>query len=424
MQIIQKLAAEILGEVLSGHNLNQVLAVTFRRNPGLTPQQHGAVQDIAYGTLRYYGQLASMLDQLLSKPLTDKKLRNLLLVSLYQLQHTKAAEYAIVDYAVNAAKLIKETTGGLVNAVLRNFLRNREDLLANVSKSEAGKYAYPQWWVNKLHGQYGPRAADILAAGNLHPPMTLRVNQLFTTAEEYVQLLADADIPAQIKNPQGAITLARAVGVERLPGFGDGLVSVQDAGAQYAAGLLDVHNGMRVLDACSAPGGKAAHVLESAAVELTALDKDGERLQRVQDNLDRLRLSATLITGDAAQPDDWWDGQLYDRILADVPCSASGVIKRHPDIKWLRRPSDIASFALQQSDILHALWPLLKKDGKLLYATCSVFDQENRQVITEFLADTADAVELPILVDESDGGQMLPTENHDGFFYALLSKTA
>jgi 16S rRNA (cytosine967-C5)-methyltransferase len=424
MQIIQKLAAEILGEVLTGHNLNQVLATTFRRNPALTPQQHGAVQDIAYGTLRYYGQLASVLDQLLSKPLTDKKLRNLLLVSLYQLQHTKAAEYAIVDYAVNAAKLIKETTGGLVNAVLRNFLRNREDLLANVNKSEAGKYAYPQWWVNKLHGQYGPRAADILAAGNLHPPMTLRVNQRRMTSAEYLTLLADAEIPAKANHPQGAITLERPVGVERLPGFSEGLVSVQDAGAQYAANLLDVREGMRVLDACSAPGGKAAHLLETVDCDLSALDKDGERLQRVQDNLDRLRLSATLITGDAAQPNDWWDGQLYDRILADVPCSASGVIKRHPDIKWLRRPSDIASFALQQSQILRALWPLLKKDGKLLYATCSVFDQENRQVITEFLARTPAAVELPLLVEESDSGQIVTNENHDGFFYALLSKTA
>jgi len=424
MQTTQRLAAEILGEVLNGHNLNQVLTATFQRHSQLTVQQHGAVQDICYGTLRYYSQLADILDQLLSKPLSDNKLRNLLLVALYQLQYSKSAEYAIVDYAVNGAKLIKGAAGGLVNAVLRNYLRNRESLILAASDTEAGKYAYPQWWVDKLCDQYGSRASAILAAGNLHPPMTLRVNKQKTSAEEYLKLLAAEGLGARVQLPINAITLDRPVAVERLPGFRTGMVSVQDAGAQYAASLLDVHEEMHVLDACAAPGGKAAHLLESAMIDLSALDKDAERLQRVQANISRLNLSAKLINGDAARPSDWWDGRLYDRILADVPCSASGVIKRHPDIKWLRRPSDIASFSRQQSQILQALWPLLKKDGKLLYATCSVFDQENRQVINAFLAETPNAIELPVKVDESDRGQLLPTIDHDGFFYALLSKTA
>ena len=210
--------------------------------------------------------------------------------------------------------------------------------------------------------------------------------------------------------------------VDKLPGFFDGLVSVQDAGAQYAARLLDIHDGMRVLDACAAPGGKTAHILECALVEMVAVDKDEKRLQRVAENLQRLKLSAQLLAGDAAQPEKWWDGRPFQRILADVPCSASGVVRRHPDIKWLRRRTDIAGFAAQQLDILRALWPLLAPDGKLLYATCSVFRQENEQVVAAFLAQQPDARRLPIVLPGNSSGQILPNEQHDGFFYALLHK--
>ena len=423
MQITQRLAAEILGEVLGGRNLNQVLTAAFRRHE-LTPQQHGAIQDICYGTLRYYGQLANVLDQLLNKPIQDGRLRNLLLIALYQLQHSQSAEYAIVDFAVRTAKSINAPASGLVNAVLRNFLRNRAILLKKAMKTEAGHYSYPQWWVDKLHVQYGADATDILAAGNQRPPMTLRVNQARISVAEYLQLLATQNITAQMLESIGAITLERPLSVERLPGFSQGLASVQDAGAQYAVGLLDVHAGMRVLDACAAPGGKSAHLLETADVQLSALDNDAERLQRVQENLTRLNLRANLIHGDAAHPDGWWDGQQFDRILADVPCSASGVVKRHPDIKWLRRDSDIGGFAQQQRRILAALWPLLKVGGKLLYATCSVFDQENRQVVEHFLASTPEASELTISVAGMRQGQLLPTAQHDGFYYALFTKTA
>ena len=219
-----------------------------------------------------------------------------------------------------------------------------------------------------------------------------------------------------------ALQLDKPVSVDKLPGFHGGLVSVQDAGAQYAARLLDVHDGMRVLDACAAPGGKMAHILECAQVEMVAVDKDEKRLQRVAENLRRLDLSAQLVTGDAAEPGTWWDGKPFQRILADVPCSASGVVRRHPDIKWLRRNSDIAGFAVQQLNILRALWRLLAQDGKLLYATCSVFHQENGQVIATFLAQQPDARRLPLELPGSSGGQLLPNDDHDGFFYALLQK--
>lgn len=251
--------------------------------------------------------------------------------------------------------------------------------------------------------------------------MTLRVNRKKTTTAEYLDLLKQNGIQASLIEPN-AILLQHAESVDKLPGFWDGLASVQDAGAQYAAGFLDVQDGMRVLDACAAPGGKSAHLLELAQITLVALDKDAGRLERVRDNIQRLQLNATLLTGDAATPADWWDGQKFQRILADVPCSATGVVRRHPDIKWLRRASDIESFALQQQQILTALWPLLENGGKLLYATCSIFGRENQQVIQEFLSYHPDAAQLPLNAAGMKQGQLLPNDQHDGFFYALLQK--
>jgi 16S rRNA (cytosine967-C5)-methyltransferase len=424
MQRIQLAASRVVQRVLAnGRNLNQVLEEALRDKPDWAPAQRAALQDLSYGTLRFYGQLRAVLAQLLHKPLSDERVRFLLLVALYQLQYGKSAQHAVVDHAVRAAQTLNPRVSGLANAVLRNFLRNRTSLLEQAARTAEGKYSYPQWWIDKLQAQYGEHGTAILEAGNTHPPMTLRVNRRHGTVDEYAARLAQDGIAAR-RIELDALQLDRPVAVDRLPGFFDGLVSVQDAGAQYAAQLLDVSDGMRVLDACSAPGGKTAHILECADVEMVAVDKDEQRLRRVAENLQRLQLKAQLLAGDAARPETWWDGKSFQRILADVPCSASGVVRRHPDIKWLRRPEDIAGFAAQQLTILRALWRLLAQDGKLLYATCSVFGQENEQVVSEFLAQQPDARRLPIILPDQSEGQLLPDDQHDGFFYALLHKTA
>ena len=423
MHIVQQVAATIVGQVLAGRNLNQVLNEALRQHAAFTPQERGALQDLCYGTLRFYGQLARILDALLNKPLQDSRLRDLLLVALYQLQYSKAAKYAVVDHAVSAAKQINAATGGLVNAVLRNYLRKEATLVQYAGKTEEGRYSYPQWWIDAVKEQYGEKTGAILEAGNRHPPMTLRVNTRNMTPEQYLEQLTALNISAKLISPN-ALQLTSPMAVDKLPGFFEGMVSVQDAGAQYAADLLDVHEGMRVLDVCAAPGGKSAHLLESANINLVAVDKDELRLERVQENLQRLKLDATLICGDAAEPASWWDGQQFERILADVPCSASGVVRRHPDIKWLRRPSDIESFARQQEQILEALWPLLAQGGKLLYATCSVFARENQHVIEAFLSRHKDAEQVTISAHDLNNGQLLPNDQHDGFFYAVLQKNS
>ncbi|MDP1996757.1 MAG: 16S rRNA (cytosine(967)-C(5))-methyltransferase RsmB [Gallionella sp.] len=424
MQNTQLAAAGIVQQVLaSGRNLNQVLDETLRGKAAWAPAQRAALQDLSYGTLRFHGQLQAVLSQLLRKSLADERVRFLLLVALYQLQHGKSAQHAVVDHAVRAVQTLNPRVSGLANAILRGFLRNRDALLEQAAQHEEGKYSYPQWWIDELRAQYGERSTEILEAGNRHPPMTLRVNRRHGTAADYLAQLEQQNLSARLIEP-GALQLDKPVAVNKLPGFFDGMVSVQDAGAQYAARLLDVHAGMRVLDACAAPGGKTAHILECSQVGMVAVDKDGKRLQRVSENLQRLDLAAQLLVGDAAEPEAWWDGKTFQRILADVPCSASGVVRRHPDIKWLRRRADIAGFATQQGNILRALWRLLAQDGKLLYATCSVFQQENEQVIAAFLAQQQDARQLPVVLPEHSGGQLLPNDQHDGFFYALLQKIA
>lgn len=423
MQHIQLEAARIIISVFDGRNLNQVLSESLRQHTAYTAQERGALQDLCYGTLRHYGKLTFMRDRLMDHPARDPLIQHLLLIALYQLEFTKAGQYVVVDQAVSAAKRLNPKAGGLINAVLRNYLRQREALLLAADSEDASKYSYPQWWIDTLKKQYGEKAQGILAAGNQHPPMTLRVNVRHTSTDEYLALLEAQGIAARIVAPD-ALIVQDPVGVERLPKFAQGWVSVQDAGAQYAAHLLQVSSGMRVLDACSAPGGKAAHLLEMADIELLALDKEEQRLTRVRENLQRLALQAQVVCGDAATPNDWWDGKPFQRILADVPCSASGVVRRHPDIKWLRRPADIDSFARQQAQILEALWALLDNSGRLLYCTCSVFAKENQQVIDGFLAKHPEAVQemTPLIANVATTGQLLPDEQHDGFFYALLHK--
>jgi len=420
-----------VNQVLSGRNLTSALPFALALFPAATPQQRGAAADLSYGTLRFYGEANAYLTSLLEKPLPDDRIYTLLLVAIYQLMHDKADTFTVVNQAVHAVSQLKKPAPkpwakGLVNAILRNFLRQKDQIAASLAASEVASYSYPQWWISKLKTQYPEHWQSMLNTGNQHPPMTLRVNTQKISVDDYLQLLARQEIEASHIGGQ-AVVLARPVAVEKVPGFSDGVVSVQDFGAQLAAPLLDVQPGMRVLDACCAPGGKTGHILELAEVKLTAMDSDAARLQRVQENLSRLKLDARLIAGDAASA-DWYDGAPFDRILADVPCTASGIVRRHVDIKWLRRESDIASFAAQQAKILPNLWQLLAKDGKLLYVTCSVFSEENQAQVDKFLLQHPDAKQLPLppdLLPQSITelhGQLVPSTAHDGFFYALLQK--
>jgi len=430
LYISQQIAADAVNQVLSGRNLTLALPAALAHFPDATPQQRGAAADLSYGTLRFYGETNAYLTCMLEKPLTDDRIYTLLLVAIYQLLHDKADAFTVVNQAVHAVSQLrkpapKQWAKGLVNAILRNFLRKKDELATRLANTEVAAYSYPQWWINKLRTQYPDHWQAMLVAGNQHPPMTLRVNTKKISIEEYLQLLERQDIEASHAGGQ-AVVLAKPAGVEKIPGFSDGIVSVQDYGAQLAACLLDIEPGLRVLDACCAPGGKTGHILELADVELTAMDSDAGRLQRVQENLSRLQLSADLRAADASSA-DWYDGKPFDRILADVPCTASGIVRRHVDIKWLRREADVASFAAQQAKILPNLWQLLAKGGKLLYVTCSVFNEENQKQVDNFLLQHPDAKQLPLPVDSFANlsqlnGQLIPSTAHDGFFYALLQK--
>ena len=428
MQVAQLIAAHAVAEVLAGHNLTVSMPRALRKVRAATPQQQAAAQDYSYLTLRFYAEAAAYLAALTPKPVTDERVQALLLVGLSQLLHGNDDDFTVVNQAVEAAgKTGQRWAKGLVNAVLRNFLRQREGLKPAVEKYEEVQWNYPQWWIDALKQQYPDDWQAMLAVGNTHPPMTLRVNLRKNSAESYLQTLQEADIPATHLGGT-AIQLQQPLPVHKLPGFEQGWFSVQDAGAQWAAPLLDLKPGMRVLDACSAPGGKTCHILESSDVELLSLDVEASRLQRVHENLQRLDLQASVVAGNAAQS-DWFDGKLFDRILADVPCSASGIVRRHVDMKWLRRPQDLATFAQTQQQILSNLWHMLAKGGKLLYVTCSVFQQENEMQIQQFLTSHTDAARLPVLFDADllpcermVSGQLLPTLAHDGLFYALLQK--
>ena len=426
MERTQCLAAHVVGRVLAGRSLDSELTAVWRQHATLSPQQRGAVQDVAYGALRHLGYVDAAIDRLLSRPLTDLPVRNLLQVTLYQLMHTKAHSYAIVNHAVPAAaKLGFPKAQGLVNAVLRNFLRRRDELDAAIMATDLGRYSYPQWWIDRVAAEYPEAWREILDAGNARPPLTLRVNRRKITRDNYLEMLKLQDIAAHVVGRQG-IVIEKPRPVSLLPGFAEGQVSVQDAGAQMAAELLDVADGMRVLDACAAPGGKAAHLLELADIDLTAADIDAQRLQRVTENLTRLSLNAKLLQADAGNPAAWRNAGLFDRILADVPCTASGVVRRHPDIKWLRKPTDIAAMAQRQTQILDTLWQLLGSGGKLLYATCSVFSEENGQQVEQFIARHEDARQIAVSLSaeglRQSHGQLFPDAAHDGFYYALLEK--
>jgi 16S rRNA (cytosine967-C5)-methyltransferase len=409
-------AAEAVAGVINGRTPEALLAATA---PALRP----AVMDLVFGTLRDGGRGDFLLGRLLARPLKEPLIHALLLVALFRLEQRPQDAHTIVDQAVDAAAGINHgRLKALVNGVLRSFLRRRDELLAAADADPAARWRHPRWWIERLQAERPQDWQEILAAGNSHPPMTLRLNRRRDDAQDYLAALAAAGIAARPLDAV-AIRLDAPVAVERLPGFAAGRVSVQDWGAQRAAALLDLHEGQRVLDACAAPGGKSAHILETANVGLTALELDGQRAGRVRENLARLGLAADVRVADCRRRDDWWDGRPFERILADVPCSASGVARRHPDIKWLRRAADVAQFAQTQAAILDALWHVLAPGGKMLYCTCSVFRAENADQIKEFSQRHPDAARLPTGCAEH-AMQLMPGSDHDGFYYALLQKLA
>ncbi len=423
-------AARILSQVIrDGRSLSRAM----ENVPPALSDDRALIQEMCYGVLREYHRLSLMVASLLKKPLKEKDtdVQALLLLGLYQLIHMRVPDHAAVSETVAATVTFKKIWArGMVNGVLRNFQRQQEKLLAQADASEEGLWSHPQWLINTLREAWPTDWQAILTANNQRPPMCLRINTAKISADDYLQRLKKNEIAASCSEfTASTIRLEHPQDVTVLPGFTEGWLSVQDEAAQQAAGLMALKSGQRVLDVCAAPGGKTAHMLELAEVEMVAVDVDATRLQRVKENLQRLGKTARCIVGDACTPKEWWDGQLFDRILLDAPCSATGVIRRHPDIKLLRRASDIKKLVTLQAQILDAIWPLLKPGGMLVYATCSVLSEENAGQITAFVGRQPDVrlkmINVPWGMPAMMGQQVLTGNNGmDGFYYACLEKTA
>lgn len=426
-------AAKALAAVLNGKaSLNSSLPTQMDK---VEDRDRGFTQDLAFGTARWQPRLSALAAKLLQKPFkaADADVEALLLVGLYQLLYTRVPAHAAIGETVGCAdKLKKPWAKALLNAVLRRAQRESEALLAELEHDPVVRTAHPRWLQKSLKAFWPQQWEAICAANNAHPPMILRVNRRHHTRDAYLGLLTEAGIVATpCVYSQDGIILETAADVRSLPGFAEGWISVQDEAAQLAADLLDLAPGQRVLDACCAPGGKTCHILEAepALAGVVAVDLEAKRLVRVRENLARLGLSAELIAADGRDTATWWDGKPFQRILLDAPCSATGVIRRHPDIKLTRQPDDIAALAVLQGELLDALWITLEVGGILLYATCSTLPTENTEVIEAFLARTPGARELDLAtaagIKQPHGRQLLAQEGgHDGFYYAKLIKIA
>lgn len=422
-------AAQCLTAVANGQSLNRQLPINEQSLPN---QQRPLYRELCYGVLRHYWTLKAALKPCFAKPLKRKDLdvEMLALVGAYQLRYTAVAPHAAINSGVEACRTVKKKwAAGMVNAILRRCQRDGDELFANLPPAAAA--SHPQWLYQAIKKAWPQQAEAILAANNSHPPMCLRVNARQSDRDRYLQTLNDAEIDANPCDfaPQG-LRLHTPQPVNRLPGFAEGLASVQDEAAQLCTTLLELGPGQRVLDACAAPGGKTGAILETEAnlSEVVALDVEDGRLDRVWDNLQRLGLSATLLCADATDTDSWWDGKPFDRILLDAPCSATGVIRRNPDIKLHRRADDIPALVALQRRILDALWQCLSPGGTLLYATCSVLPEENEQQVADFSTRHNDAAEAPIEASWGEarpaGRQLFPAvDGPDGFFYAVLHKS-
>jgi len=424
-------AARALSRVVSeGVSLRRALA---EANPRIAdPRDRALLAASLFAASRWWLRLSAALDRLTDTPLPPKArdLRALLVLAFAQVAVLELPDYAVVAACVDATRVLGHPHyAGLANAVLRRFLRERAELDAVLDADPVTRHAHPRWLIDAIARDWPEQVDAILAANNHEAPLTLRVNRRRATREELLERLRVADVAAEAHvELADAIVLAASTDVTRLPGYAEGLFSVQDGAAQRVVDLLDLAGGQRVLDACAAPGGKAAHALERVAVDLVALDDDPARLPRVRENLVRLGLDAAIVAGDAASPEAWWDGRAFDRILLDAPCSATGIVRRQPDIKLHRRGADIAPLAATQAGLLRALWPLLAPGGRLVYATCSLLRAENEAVLAGFLAtrDDARALALPERFGHVAGAgrQNLPGEGGmDGFYYAAIEKT-
>jgi 16S rRNA (cytosine967-C5)-methyltransferase len=427
---LRKQAASVLSKVVKdGQSLTVALDNVLETVE--ESKDRAFIQALCYGVVRHYHRLDFILQQLLGKPLRNKDtdIKMLLLMGLYQLQYMRVKSHAAVSETVFAANK-KSWAKSLVNGVLRQYMREQEGLEKKADKNTVAAGSHPEWLINKIKNDWPEQAQALLLENNKQPPMALRVNLRRGNTQNYLDLLAEHSISARtVSFCPSALVLESPIAVEKLPGFSDGMVSVQDTAAQMAAELLDVQAGQAVLDLCAAPGGKTVAIIERQAksISMLAVDIDEGRLDRVRENLQRLKLEATVVTGDATKPSEWAKEQVFDRILVDAPCSALGVIRRHPDIKILRRETDIAELQAIQQQILVAAWELLVPGGILLYATCSILKQENELQIEHFLNGHADAEEVIIDADwgiKRTFGRQIITGDHgmDGFYYAKLAK--
>ena len=432
MANVRVVAAEAIGQVLRGRSLSTVLPKYSQK---VADNDQSLLKELCFGTLRWYPQLQAIVNHLMSKPIKDKEreIQALLACGIYQLMYMRVADHAAINETVAATvKLKRLWAKGLVNAVLRNFQRQQQQITEQLANTAEFETAHPQWLINRIQKAWPEQAREILMANNLQAPMCLRVNANHCSRDDYLKLLAEKEIQAsKTEHSSVGIWLNSPRDVTELPGFEDGWVSVQDESAQLAASLLDVQPDHVVLDACCAPGGKTCHILESEPklATLTAIDLEASRLERCKDNLQRLNLQANLIAADVGAIQEWWDNNPFDRILLDAPCSASGVIRRHPDIKLLRKDTDIDNLSKIQTELLEKVWKTLRKGSMLIYATCSVLPQENDQVVAQFLATNNDASVVKIEADWGKatdfGRQIFPSaKGGDGFYYSRLQKNS
>jgi 16S rRNA (cytosine967-C5)-methyltransferase len=427
---VRSCAALVIGDITQkGRSLADALPA---RQLLVSDDEKALLAELCYGTLRFFYELDAITRILMHSPLREKDsdVHALLLIGLYQLRHMRLAEHASVNLTVSACKALKKSwSEKLLNGVLRNYLRTRQEIETRISDDPQVHHNHPKWLFDVITHAWPNHAADIFTANNSQGHMCLRVNTRAQTVDAYQQMLGAQNITSTRSSiAPNALILERPASVTSLPDFFNGACSVQDIAAQLCAPLLELTSGQCVLDACCAPGGKTGHILESEPelAAILAIDSEEKRLQRVSENLARLQLAATILCADASQPEHWHDGKLFDRILLDAPCSGTGVIRRHPDIKHLRRQSDIAKLAEKQYEILEKLWPTLKSGGMLLYTTCSILPQENEEVIKQFLQKNINAETYKIQSDWGvtleHGKQLLPSNDNDGFYYARLRK--